>query len=67
MKKARVQSRKLQRRLDAAIARAESLGAAVGIPDGTPDEIVEAFLDELEGCPLCRELEQDRPLRPDHS
>jgi hypothetical protein len=64
MKKTR--SRKLQRRLDAAVARAESLGGGVGIPDDTPDDILEAFLDELEGCPLCRELERGRPPRAEH-
>ncbi|HEY0788683.1 MAG TPA: hypothetical protein VGE86_08555 [Thermoanaerobaculia bacterium] len=52
-------SRRLQQRIDATLARTERLGVgAFGISDETPDEIVEAFLDELEGCPLCRELEE---------
>ena len=56
-------SRRLQRRIDAAIARTESLGGGIVIDDGVPDDILDAFLDEIEGCPLCRELEQGRAPR----
>ncbi len=59
-------SRRLQQRIDATLARTRRLGvAAFGIGDETPDEIVEAFLDEIEGCPLCRELEERGAPPPD--
>jgi hypothetical protein len=60
----RRRSRRLQHRIDAAIARTESLGSGIFIDDGVPDDILDAFLDEIEGCPLCRELEQAR-ARPE--
>ncbi len=63
-------SRRLQKRIDAAIARTARLGGKLGIRDDSPDEIVEAFLDEIDGCPLCRELEERTATRrdspPDH-
>ncbi len=58
-------SRRLQQRIDAAIARTRRLGSGIfGIEEETPDEIVEAFLDEIEGCPLCRELEERGGVPP---
>jgi hypothetical protein len=65
MKKRR--SRRLQQRIDSARARTESLGSGIFIDDGVPDDILDAFLDEIEGCPLCRELEQARESRPEPS
>lgn len=61
-------SRRLQQRIDATLARIERLGGITsGIDDETPDEIVEAFLDEIEGCPLCREMEERGAPPPERS
>jgi hypothetical protein len=51
-------SRRLQQRIDQAIERSRRAGGLIAYPDDTPDEILEAFLDEIEGCPLCREMEE---------
>ena len=56
----RKRSRKLQKRIEAATARIERLGGRIGIDANAPDWIVGALLDEIDDCPLCRDLEQKK-------
>lgn len=48
-------SRKLSQRLQQTVARVERLGGKMFIGPGVPDAVLEAFLDEVDDCPLCRE------------
>ena len=56
----RKRSRKLQKRIEAATVRIERLGGRMGISSDAPDWIVSAFLNEIDDCPLCRDLERKK-------